>query len=149
MRKPFKVILWIVGVFSAIIAIIIAVAIWASSPEQAAKQAEKEAQQAYFVAVFDSLWQADMVPVLNESAIFSRWEVSADRETATLTVDTNDWYSANIGAKKDIAGGLWIGQKHIISEAGGNPDDARLILQDKWGERLAVANGYDGVKIVK
>ena len=160
MRKPFKVILWVVGgaagVFIAITIIIVVWAIWASSPEQEAKQAEKRAEQAAeqareerFVAVFDSLWQADMVPVLNESAIFSRWEVTGDRETVTLTVDTNDWYSANIGQKKDIVGGLWVGQKAIMVRAGGDPDGARLVLKDKWGERLAVANGYDGVKVLK
>ena len=149
MRKPFKVILWVVGVFFGIIAIMIAVVLWQVSPEQEAKRAEREAAEARFVAVFDSLWEVDMVPVLKDAAIFSNASRSPDRKTVTLTVESTSWYGGNEGVKKEIVGGLWIGTKAIMVVAGGDPDDVRLVFQDKWGERLAEANAWDGVKIHK
>lgn len=149
MRTLRNIVIGIVVVFVVIMGIVIALAVRHGSPEQEAKRAEEQVQAERFTAAFDSLWHADVLPVIEETGIFSAWELSPNRTALRLTIESNDWYVTNTGLKKDLVGGLWAGLKVTLSESGGDPDDAKVTILDKWGERLAVANGYDGVKILK
>ncbi len=149
MRKPVKVILWIVGIFFGIIGLTVAIALYHTSPEREAKiKAEQEAKARY-KAAFDSLSRHYLQQLIDESPMFSNAEYDANRHSWTLTVGSNDWYLIDEGTKKDVAGTIYIGLRKVIAQIGGDPRDARVVLQDKWGERLAVCSDFYGVKIDK
>lgn len=149
MRKPVKVILWIVGIFFAIIALTVAIAFWATSPERVAQKQARHAAEAEFAAEFEFLSEGYFEALLETLDWFSNPRCNPQRRQWTITVATHKWYSMSPDERRDIAGYIWKAAMNTVARAGGDPTEARLILEDKWGKRLAICSDFYGVKIEK
>lgn len=107
----------------------------------------EEDRFARFVARFDSLTEARLYPTVWRSGTFLRTSFDEDRNEWTLTVSSGDWERRDDISKKDLAATLFSAFKGVRAQAGGEPDQAVLLILDEDGESLAKVSEKSGTLI--
>jgi hypothetical protein len=133
-----------------VIAAIGALVVFLLSPKQAARRAERRQaarDRQEFTARFDSLCKARLYPVLWRSGTFTTTEFDEERRTWNLTVSSADWSRRDAGSKKDLAAKLLTTFSSVRAQAGGDPDEAALVISDESGEQVAEATPSGGTSI--
>lgn len=115
--------------------------------ERIAKQ-EARAEQDLFIATFDSLYHHRLLPTVWKLGVFTQTSFDGDFTEWTLTVSATDWYNRSAASKKDLCATLWTAYLGARAQAGGDPDEARLTIEDNDGNRVAV-NSPDGLRILR
>jgi hypothetical protein len=122
-----------------------------ASPEWEAERAEKHRareEHAQFIATFDSLYHARLLPTAWKLGVFTRTSFDGEFKEWTLTIGAADWYNRDIASKKDLVATLWAAYRGVREQAGGDPDEGMLIVQDNDENRVAECSA-DGVRILK
>ena len=107
----------------------------------------EEDRFARFVARFDSLTEARLYPTVWRSGTFLKTSFDEDRDEWTLTVSSGDWGRRDDDSKKDLAAILFSAFKGVRAQAGGDPDQAVLLVMDEDGESLAKVSEKSGTII--
>jgi hypothetical protein len=102
-----------------------------------------------FVARFDSLTDARLLPVVWRSGSFLNSGFDEGREEWSLTVSSRDWKLRDEASKKDLAATLYSSFQAVRAQAGGDPDPAVLIIENEEGEILLRASLEAGIDIRK
>jgi hypothetical protein len=148
-RRRFNI-LWIL---LGSVVVVIAVAWWfVMSPEQASKRAEQRqarADQRQFVAAFDSLCEARLLPVVWRSGAFTKTKFDDDLKTWTLTISPQDWSRRSEASKTDLVTKLFVNFAGTRAQAGREGDDLTLIVEDDRDQKLAECTGPGGITIYK
>jgi hypothetical protein len=127
----------------SVVVLIIAVvaAVYFASPERRANvlawrntRQRKAVGKRRFVAVFDSLCDARLYPVVRKSGVFTRSRFEGNREKWILTISSRDWKMRNDDSKQDLVATVWTTFWGVREQAGGRPQDARLVIQNEDGE---------------
>jgi hypothetical protein len=129
-----------------------AMAVYLLSPQQIVKRQEQRQAARYhrrFVARFDSLCKAQLYPVVWRSGTFLTTEFDEERRTWTLTLSSTDWARRDGGSKKDLAAKLLTSFRAVRAQAGGDPDEAALVIADEAGEEMVEASASGGTTIYK
>jgi hypothetical protein len=121
-----------------------------TSPEAASRRAE-EARYAkehdLFVARFDSLKQARLYPTAWRAAPFTKAGLDEDRSEWILTLGSSDWDRRSDASKMDLVAKLHTTFRAIRAQAGGDPEDARLRIENDEGETMAECSPETGTVI--
>jgi hypothetical protein len=107
----------------------------------------EEDRLARFVARFDSLTDARLYPTVWRSGTFLKTGFDDDRDEWTLTVSSGDWGRRDDGSKRDLTATLFSAFEGVRAQAGGEPDQAVLLILDENGESLAKVSGKSGIVI--
>jgi hypothetical protein len=143
---------WIIVICVALVGMAAGIARYFSSPEQSAgrrQRREAREQRDLFIARFDSLCEAKLYPVVWRSGTFTRTGFDPDRRAWTLTVSSTDWYRRTETSKRDLAARLLTAFRAVRAQAGGDSEDAVLVIKDDNDERVAECTPSGGVKIDK
>jgi len=127
-----NLIVWLI-----IIGVAILVVLRLNKPREASRMSPAEAR--VFDARFDSLYKRTLYPVVWRSGTFIRSRFEGDFEEWTLTISSSDWELRSEASRKDLVATIWIAYRATREQAGGDPDDAVLIIQDEQGRPLAQA----------
>jgi hypothetical protein len=100
-----------------------------------------------FVARFDSLTDARLYPTVWRSGTFLKTRFNDVRDRWTLTVSSGDWDRRNEDSKRDLLAMLYSAFKGVRAQAGGDPEEAVLIIVDEDGKTLAEVSGKSGAVI--
>ncbi len=122
-----------------------------TSPERQAGRLSREAarqEHELFIARFDSLYHSRLLPTVWRLGVFTKTAFDADFTEWTLTVSASDWYNRSTDSKKDLAATLWASYQGAREQAGGDPDDAKLIIRDNDGNKVAEFVP-DGLRILR
>jgi hypothetical protein len=121
-----------------------------TSPEAASRRAE-EARYAkeheLFIARFDSLKQARLYPTAWRAAPFTKAGLDENRSEWTLTLSASDWDRRGDASKMDLMAKLYSTFGAIRAQAGGDPEDAWLRIEDDEGHLLAECSPEAGTVI--
>jgi hypothetical protein len=107
----------------------------------------EEDRLARFVARFDSLTDARLYPTVWRSGTFLKTGFDDNRGEWTLTVSAGDWERRDEGSKRDLAAILFSAFKGVRAQAGGDPDQAVLLILDEDGESLAKVSEKSGTVV--
>ncbi|MGD8628429.1 MAG: hypothetical protein PVH52_05070 [bacterium] len=121
-----------------------------TSPEAVSRRAQEARyakEQELFTARFDSLKQARLYPTAWRAAPFTKASLDEDRSEWTLTLSLSDWDRRNETSKLDLMAKLYSTFSAVRAQAGGDPEDARLRLEDDDGEILAECSTETGTVI--
>lgn len=102
---------------------------------------------ARFVARFDSLTDARLYPTVWRSGTFLKTSFNDARSEWTLTMSSTDWRRRDDASRRDLLATLFSALKGVRAQAGGDPDQAALIIQDEDGKNLAKVSDEDGIVI--
>jgi len=121
-----------------------------TSPEAASRRAAEaryEKEQELFIATFDSLKQARLYPTAWRAAPFTKAGLDENRSEWTLTLGSSDWDRRSEASKMDLMAKLHTTFRAIRAQAGGDPEDARLKIENDDGEILAECSPETGTVI--
>ena len=104
---------------------------------------------ARFIARFDSLTDARLYPTVWRSGTFLKTSFNDTRDEWTLTVSSSDWSRRDEGSKRDLAAMLFSAFQGTRAQAGGDPEEAVLIIVGEKDERLGRASNESGIVIEK
>jgi hypothetical protein len=107
------------------------------SPEAASRRAADARyarEREIFTARFDSLKQARLYPTAWRAAPFTKARVDEDRREWILTLSSSDWDRRSPTSKTDLLTKLVTTFEAVRAQAGGDPEDARLVIEDSNGE---------------
>jgi hypothetical protein len=107
----------------------------------------KEDRVAAFVARFDSLTDIRLYPAVWRSGTFLKTGFDEDRREWTLTVSMDDWKLRDASSKRDLAATLFANFQGVREQAGGDPEQAVLIIKNGEGDVLLKATHASGVII--
>ncbi len=102
---------------------------------------------ARFVARFDSLTDARLYPTVWRLGTFLKTGFDDDRDEWRLTVSSGDWERRDDGSRRDLTATLFSAFKGVRAQAGGEPDQAVLLILDENGENLAKVSEESGTTI--
>lgn len=91
-----------------------------------------------FIARFDSLSRARLHPIVQRSQVFTNATFDEDREEWVLTVNTGRWDRLSKIFRKDLVVQLYTGFQEVRAQAGGDPEHAKLVIDDEEGKELLV-----------
>jgi len=123
-----------------------------TSPEAASRRAAQirhAEEHELFIARFDSLKQARLYPTAWRAATFTKASLDEDRSDWTLTLGSSDWDRRSEASKMDLITRLHTSFRAVRAQAGGDPEDARLVIEDDDGEILAECSPETGTVIHK
>ncbi len=96
-------------------------------------------QEQRFAARFDSLCKVSLYPVVWRSGTFVHSRFEGNFEKWTLTISSRDWQLRDEAARKDLVALIWNAYRATREQAGGDPDNAMLVIDDENGNVLAEA----------
>jgi hypothetical protein len=140
MEGRFRSLVYIAAVCIILMAVVCLLFTYYGSPERHAERASRQAarqEHGLFIARFDSLYHSRLLPTVWKLGVFTKTAFDADFTEWTLTVSATDWYGRSIDSKKDLTATLWASYRGVREQAGGDPDDARLIIRDNDGNKVA------------
>ena len=121
-----------------------------TSPEAASRRAEEARyakEQELFIARFDSLKQARLYPTAWRAAAFTKASLDEKRSEWTLTLGSSDWDRRSDASKMDLLAKLHTTFRAVRAQAGGDPEDARLEIENDDGDILAECSPETGTVI--
>jgi hypothetical protein len=151
MDSPFRAVIWIGVVCVVLMAVLYLVFNHYSSPGWEAERAEKHRareQEEQFIARFDSLYHARLLPTAWKLGVFTRTRFDGEFTEWTLTIGATDWYNRSTASKNDVVATLWACYRGVREQAGGDPDQGRLIIEDNDGNKVAECSA-DGTRILR
>jgi hypothetical protein len=101
-----------------------------------------------FIARFDSLYHSRLLPTVWKLGVFTRTRFDGEFTEWTLTIGASDWYNRSVASKKDLVATLWACYRGVSEQAGGDPDEGRLIIEDNDGNRVAECSAQ-GTRILR
>jgi hypothetical protein len=122
-----------------------------ASPEWEAERAEKHRareEHGQFIATFDSLYHARLLPTAWKIGVFTRTSFDGEFTEWTLTIGATDWYNRDLASKKDLVATLWAAYQGVRMQAGGDPDVGELIIEDNDENRVAECSA-EGLRILR
>ncbi len=150
MARPGRTAVVVVIVCAVVLAAAFALHRYNTSPRMKSRRAE-EARHARererFTAKFDSLKQARLYPAAYRTAPFTRTSLDDDQQEWTLTRSSADWKRRDRASKMDLVARLHTTFQAARAQAGGDPEIARLVIQDDDGEMLAECSPETGAVI--
>jgi hypothetical protein len=152
MRDTGRVVTTVLGVLIAVAGVAGALVFYYRSPAITEKRmARRQAAYAHsrFIAQFDSLSKARLHPALYRSGAFTASGFDSERKTWTLTITAADWDRRPEDSRKDLAARLMTAFSGARAQAGGDPDEAVLIIKDDDGEQVARCTLSHGAVILK
>jgi hypothetical protein len=102
---------------------------------------------AAFIARFDSLTDVRLYPVVWRSGTFVTTAFDDSRTEWTLTVSPADWGRRDETSKKDLAATLFSTFQGVRAQAGGDPDQAVLVIESKEGEVFLRVSKQTGITV--
>jgi hypothetical protein len=151
LESRFRVLIWVITVCMVLMGAVYLLFSYYASPdrdaERAARQRSREAHEA-FIAEFDSLYHSRLLPTVWRAGVFTKTAFDNDFTEWTLTISSNDWYFRETESKKDLVARLWTAYRGTRAQAGGDPDDARLIIADDEDRKVATS-GPEGIRIIR
>lgn len=127
-----RLVVWIV-----IVAVAGLIVLRFNKPREHLKMNPEEVRR--FSARFDSLCKTTLYPTVWRSGTFIRSRFEGDFEKWTLTISSRDWQLRDDPGRKDLVALIWTAYRAARQQAGGDPDDAYLIIEDENGRMLAEA----------
>ena len=152
MREHGRTTATVLAVSIAVLGVVGALVIHYRSPAVSERRmARRQAADAHrrFIARFDSLDGARLRPALYRSGTFTASGFDSDRKTWTITIAASDWDRRPEGSRKDLAVGLLTAFSGARAQAGGNPDEAVLIIKDEDGDHVARCTLSEGTVILE
>jgi hypothetical protein len=150
-RARTGMVLWMASI--VLVAALVALLVYSSgshrSPARMHGAGVPAADQERFVAVFDSLYQVRLRPLVWKAATFTAMEFDDARHQWTLTITPSDWNRRNMESKKDLAATLHTALQAVLAQAGGNPQAGVVIIQDENGDRLAKSSDESGTLVYR
>jgi len=137
-------------IFAVILGAAIAYYRYNTSPEAASRRAAEARyakERELFIARFDSLKQARLYPTAWRAAPFTKASLDEDRSEWILTLGSSDWERRSEASKMDLMGKLHTTFCAIRAQAGGDPEDAKLIIENDDGKILAECSPGTGTVI--
>ena len=121
-----------------------------TSPEAASRRADEARyvkEHELFIARFDSLKQARLYPTAWRAASFTKASLDENRSEWTLTLGSSDWDLRDEASKIDLMTKLHTTFRAVRAQAGGDPEDARLKIENDDGRILAERSPETGTVI--
>lgn len=140
MPSRYRLMAYLAIVCLAIMASLYLIMDYYASPERQAERAYRKRageEQALFEARFDSLYHSVLLPTVSRYGVFTKTAFDGDYREWTLYVSSNDWYRRDMSSKRDLVATLWTCFRSVREQAGGDPDEASLILRDSDGSKVA------------
>ena len=144
--KPTESRSWLSWIALAIIGTVVVIALYYSSSNKPASTATNPAD---FNARFDSLYRYSLRRIVWKSGTFTYSKFEGDYEKWMLTISSKDWKMRDEGNKRDLAATLWAAYRGTRAQAGGNPDDATLVIQNEKGEVLVECTPGGGIRVLR
>jgi hypothetical protein len=91
----------------------------------------KERREARFAAQFDSLTKARLYPTVWRAGTFLKTAFNEDYTEWTLTISSADWKHRDEDSRHDLGASLYATFQGVRAQAGGDPAEAVLIIQDE------------------
>jgi hypothetical protein len=143
----------VVAIGLAVAGAAMAVLLWGNSGPQPGSariaRAKEKQRLEVFVAGFDSLTDARLYPTVWRSGTFTKTTFDDNREEWTLTVSPEDWRLRDEASKRDLAATLFSAFQGARAQAGGDPDRAILLIENKEGEVLLSVSMESGITVRK
>ena len=114
---------------------------------EAGRQRAREEQER-FIADFDSLYHARLLPTAWKLGVFTRTSFDGEFEDWTLMISATDWYNRSIASKKDLVATLWAAYEGVRVQAGGDPDAGSLTIVDNDENKVAECSA-EGLRILR
>ncbi len=150
MERSGRAVVIVLAVCAIIIGAAYAFYRYKTSPQAASRRAEEARyarEREIFTARFDSLKQARLYPTAWRSAPFTRASLDEERSRWTLTLSTSDWDRRSEASKMDLMARLHTTFRAVRAQAGGDPEEAALFIEDDEGEVMAECSPGTGTVI--
>lgn len=118
---------------------------WSQSGQ--ANELRRPGEHERFIARFDSLSRARLYPIVQHSHAFTNATFDNDREEWVLTVNADRWESLSKVSRKDLVVQLYTGFQEVRAEAGGDPEHAKLVIDDEAGKEILVCVVPESVRL--
>lgn len=151
MDSRFRVMMWVGIVCIVFLVIVYWLFDYYASPdweaERALKQAERQEEER-FIATFDSLYHARLLPTVWRMGVFKRTSFGGEFEDWTLMISATDWYNRSTASKKDLVATLWAAYQGVRMQAGGDPDSGSLTIVDNDENKVAECSAQ-GLRVLR
>ena len=151
MDSRFRVMMWIGIICIVFLVILYWLFTYYASPdretERALKQTARE-EEKRFVAAFDSLYHARLLPTAWRMGVFKRTSFDGEFEDWTLMISATDWYNRSVASKKDLVATLWAAYQGVRLQAGGDPDVGSLTIVDNDENKVAECSA-EGLQVLR
>lgn|GEM_PF-3020085 len=151
MDSRFRVLMWVGIVCIVFLAVVYWLFTYYASSDWEAERAEKQRareEQKQFIAAFDSLYHARLLPTAWKLGVFTRTSFDGEFEDWTLMISATDWYNRSIASKKDLVATLWAAYEGVRVQAGGDPDAGSLTIVDNDENKVAECSA-EGLRILR